>query len=262
MRILDVISIKTFERYGYAFLRDIFIHRADYNKYKISEADFKILHSDDFEDLYLFHLQGKLNRLPGSDKVYLYNAINLWIRNIVIRQCMGDLQIDIKSYQTKLNLTEPIWDASDFLFKEDYTIVRKPRAVIYRDRNDQKKMLRENEVHNFSDGMENRIWSEDDKRRSEEFMEKTAPKADKPVKPAPAKQVKPATAKQPKPNPIKDKSTKPTPLQKTDKGKVTKVHNEKRSLQLVDEPDEEQDQPRLVPEPQDAGEEYDLGRVK
>nr|GEY49030.1 hypothetical protein [Tanacetum cinerariifolium] len=77
----------------------------------------------------------------------------------------------------------------------DYTIVSKPRAVICRDRNDQKKMLRENEVHKFSDGtltrvlhkldhmvkdfrlyqynpsMENRIWSEDDKRRSEEFME-------------------------------------------------------------------------------------------
>nr|GFB84163.1 hypothetical protein [Tanacetum cinerariifolium] len=87
------------------------------------------------------------------------------------------------------------WDASDFLFKEDYTIVSKSRAVIYKERNDQKKMLRENEVHKFSDGtltrvlhkldhmvkdfrlyqynsgMENRIWSKDDKRRSEEFME-------------------------------------------------------------------------------------------
>nr|GFB28910.1 hypothetical protein [Tanacetum cinerariifolium] len=47
--------------------------------------------------------------------------------------------------QTKLNLNEPRWDASDFLIKEDYTIVSKPRAVIYRDKNDQKKMLRENE---------------------------------------------------------------------------------------------------------------------
>nr|GEY92428.1 hypothetical protein [Tanacetum cinerariifolium] len=63
------------------------------------------------------------------------------------------------------------------------------------DRNDQKKMLRENKVHKFSDGtlirilhkldhmvkdfrlyqynpgIEYRIWSEDDKRKSEEFME-------------------------------------------------------------------------------------------
>nr|GEZ17347.1 hypothetical protein [Tanacetum cinerariifolium] len=91
MQILSVISIKTFERYGYAFLREIVIRKADYNEYKISEADFKNLHPNDFEDLYLLHLQGKLNHLPGLDKVHLYNAINLLIRNIVIKQCVGDL---------------------------------------------------------------------------------------------------------------------------------------------------------------------------
>nr|GFB54870.1 hypothetical protein [Tanacetum cinerariifolium] len=85
MRILSVISINTFERYGYAYLGEIVIRRADYNEYKISEADFKNMHSNDSEDMYLLHLQGKLNHLHGSKKVHLYNAINLWIRNIVIR---------------------------------------------------------------------------------------------------------------------------------------------------------------------------------
>nr|GEY59941.1 hypothetical protein [Tanacetum cinerariifolium] len=116
MWILSVISIKTFERYRYAYLREIIICRADYNKYKISEAVFKNLHPNDFEDL-----------------------------NIVIIQRVKDLQLGIESYQTKLNLTEPRWDTSNFLFKEDYTIVSKPTAVIYKDRNDQKKLLRENE---------------------------------------------------------------------------------------------------------------------
>nr|GEU30823.1 reverse transcriptase domain-containing protein [Tanacetum cinerariifolium] len=83
----------------------------------------------------------------------------------------------------------------NFIFKEDYTIVNKLRAVIYKDKNDQKKMLEENELHKFSDGtltrilhkldhivkdfrlyqynsgIEFRIWSKDDKSRSEEFME-------------------------------------------------------------------------------------------
>nr|GEY33644.1 hypothetical protein [Tanacetum cinerariifolium] len=78
---------------------------------------------------------------------------------------------------------------------EYYTIVSKPRAVMYKDKNDQKKMMRETQVHKFSDGtvnrildkldhmvkdfklfkynpsMEIRIWSEDDRRRSKEFIE-------------------------------------------------------------------------------------------
>nr|GEU35766.1 Gag-Pol polyprotein [Tanacetum cinerariifolium] len=122
--------------------------------------------------------------------VHLFNVVNLWIRNVVIKKRVEDLQLRIESYQTKLNLTQPSWDASGFLFKEDYTIVHKPRGVIYRDRNNQKKMTRESAVHKFSDGMltkilekldhmvkdfvlfkfnpgiENIIWSEDDKRRS------------------------------------------------------------------------------------------------
>ncbi|GJX43777.1 hypothetical protein Tco_0260453 [Tanacetum coccineum] len=127
----------------------------------ISKADFKNLHPNDFEDLYLLHLQGHLNHLSGVDKVHLFNAVNLWIRNIVNRKHVEDL---------------------------------KPRAVIYKDINDQKKMMRETEVHKFSDdtlnrildkldymvkdfklfknnlGMTTRIWSEDDRRRSKDFM--------------------------------------------------------------------------------------------
>ncbi|GJR77532.1 hypothetical protein Tco_0089897 [Tanacetum coccineum] len=190
-----VVSLKTLERYGYAYLKEIVLRRADYKEYKITEADFKNLHPNDFEDLYLVYLQGQLNHLSGDDKVHLFNVVNLWIRNIIIRKCVEDLQLEVESYQTKLNLTQPDWDASDFLFKEDYTIVSKPRAIIYRDRNDQKKMMRETEVHKFCDGtlqrildkldhmvkdfklyeynkgMETRIWSEDDRRRSKDFME-------------------------------------------------------------------------------------------
>ncbi|GJZ18904.1 hypothetical protein Tco_0555494 [Tanacetum coccineum] len=174
MRILSVVSLKTYSRYGYTYFREIVLHRADYKEYKISEADFKNLHPNDFEDLYLLNLQGNLNHLSGDDKVHLSNAVTF--------------------YQTKLNLTQPSWDATNFLFKEDYTIVHKPRAIIFRDRNNQKKMMQEILVHKFSDGtltrilenldymvkdyelfkfnpgMERIIWTEDDKRRSQEFI--------------------------------------------------------------------------------------------
>ncbi|GJX22410.1 hypothetical protein Tco_0226855 [Tanacetum coccineum] len=73
-------------------------------------------------------------------------------------------------------------------------VVPKPRAVVYRDRNDQRKLMRLNELHKYSDGtltrvmekldqmvkdfhlyeynkgMETRKWSEDDKRRSKDFI--------------------------------------------------------------------------------------------
>nr|GEV57953.1 hypothetical protein [Tanacetum cinerariifolium] len=116
MRILSVISLKTYEIYGYTFLKEIVLRRADYKEYKILKADFKNLHPNDFEDLYLLHLQGQLNHLSGDEKVYLFNAIEMHL-----------------------------------------TFCLKPRAVIYRDRNDQKKMMRETEVHKFSDGTVNRI---------------------------------------------------------------------------------------------------------
>ncbi|GJY25603.1 hypothetical protein Tco_0400329 [Tanacetum coccineum] len=194
MRILSVISVKVFEKYGYNYLREIILRRADYQEYKISEKDFKNLHPNDFEDLFLLNIQEKLNHLPKTDKTSLHTAVNMWIRNLVIRNRVGDLQLGIESYQTKINLERPNWDAADYYFKEDYTIVPKPRAVVYRDRNDQRKLMRLNELHKFSDGtltrvmekldhmvkdfhlfeynkgMETRKWSEDDKRRSKDFI--------------------------------------------------------------------------------------------
>ncbi|GKC47112.1 hypothetical protein Tco_1064834, partial [Tanacetum coccineum] len=52
---------------------------------KISEKDFKNLHPNDFEDLFLLNIQEKLNHLPNTDKTSLYTAVNMWIRNLVIR---------------------------------------------------------------------------------------------------------------------------------------------------------------------------------
>ncbi|GJZ49674.1 hypothetical protein Tco_0603864 [Tanacetum coccineum] len=157
MRILSVISVKVFEKYGYNYLREIILRRADYQEYKISEKDFKNLHPNDFEDLFLLNIQEKLNHLPKTDKTSLHTAVNMWIRNLVIRNRVGDLQLGIESYQTKINLERPNWDATDYYFKEDYTIVPKPRAVVYRDRNDQRKLMRLNELHKFSDGTLTRV---------------------------------------------------------------------------------------------------------
>ncbi|GJZ64375.1 hypothetical protein Tco_0620796 [Tanacetum coccineum] len=76
MTILSVTSLKIFSRYGYTFLREIVLRIADYKEYKISEADFKNLHPNDFKDMYLLHLQGNPNHLSGADKIHLFNAVD------------------------------------------------------------------------------------------------------------------------------------------------------------------------------------------
>ncbi|GJZ10754.1 hypothetical protein Tco_0545513 [Tanacetum coccineum] len=143
----------------------------------ISVKDFRNLHPNDFEDLFLLNIQEKLNHLPKTDKPsFTQCKFNMWIRKPGEQESCGRLQLGI------------------YYFKEDYTIVPKPRAVVYRDRNDQRKLMRLNELHKFSDGtltrvmenldhmvkdfhlyeynkgMETRKWSEDDKRRSKDFI--------------------------------------------------------------------------------------------
>nr|GEV91421.1 hypothetical protein [Tanacetum cinerariifolium] len=75
MRILSAVSLKTFFRYGYTYLKEIILCRADYKEYKISKSNFKNLHPNDFEDRYMLHLYGKLNHLSGADKVHPFNAV-------------------------------------------------------------------------------------------------------------------------------------------------------------------------------------------
>ncbi|GKB14721.1 hypothetical protein Tco_0848644 [Tanacetum coccineum] len=135
MRILSVVRNEFFSLYRYYYMKTIVLCRADLNEYIIAERDFKYLYPSDFEDLYLLNLQGHLNHLPPQDKKILSTIVNLWIRNLVIRQRVEDFQLGIKSYQTLLNLTKPQWDASGFEFKHDFTVIDSPRAVTFRDQN-------------------------------------------------------------------------------------------------------------------------------
>ncbi|GJW74771.1 hypothetical protein Tco_0134141 [Tanacetum coccineum] len=135
-----------------------------------------------------------LNHLPPKDKKILYTAVNLWIRNLVIKQRVEDFQLGIESYQTQLNLTKPRWDATGFEFKHDFTVIDSPRAVTFRDNYRVQMIMRFNEIHKFSDGtlqqidealdyrvkefkvnrmnsgLNTRFWTRKDVDRSKEFM--------------------------------------------------------------------------------------------
>ncbi|GKD75837.1 hypothetical protein Tco_1334119, partial [Tanacetum coccineum] len=98
----------------------------------------------------LLLLQGHLDHLPGSDKLMLSTAVKLWTQNLVIRQRVEDFQLSIESYQTQLNLTKPGWDAKGFEFKHDYTIIESPRAVVFPVNNNERKIMRFNEIYKSS----------------------------------------------------------------------------------------------------------------
>ncbi|GKF26238.1 hypothetical protein Tco_0082132, partial [Tanacetum coccineum] len=56
MRILSVVRINVYSRYGYDYLKEITLRKADHQKYTIAKKDFKNLYPIDFEDLNLLLL--------------------------------------------------------------------------------------------------------------------------------------------------------------------------------------------------------------
>ncbi|GKE03623.1 hypothetical protein Tco_1395641 [Tanacetum coccineum] len=84
MRILSVVRIKAYSRYGYDYLSEIVLRRAGFQEQTIAEKDFKNLYASDFKDMNLLLLQGHIDHLPGSDKQMLSTAVKLWTRNLVI----------------------------------------------------------------------------------------------------------------------------------------------------------------------------------
>ncbi|GKA40652.1 hypothetical protein Tco_0733245 [Tanacetum coccineum] len=157
MRILNVVRIKAYSRYGYDYLCEIVLRRVDHQEHTIAEKDFKNLYPSNFEDLNLLLLQGHLDHLFGLDKRMLSTAVTLWTRNLVIRQWIEDFQLGIESYQNQLNLTKPGWDVTGYEFKHDYTIIESLRAVVFLVNNNEQKIMWFNEIYKFSDGTLTRI---------------------------------------------------------------------------------------------------------
>nr|GFB32244.1 hypothetical protein [Tanacetum cinerariifolium] len=63
-----------------------------------------------------------------------------------------DLQLSVKSYQKKLNLTKPDTYHSDLKRKEAYIAYSNPRGFIYQNKDMKNRLMRIDELHKFSDG--------------------------------------------------------------------------------------------------------------
>nr|GEW63305.1 hypothetical protein [Tanacetum cinerariifolium] len=73
--------------------------------------------------------------------------------HIVIQRRVKDLQLDVKSYQKKLNLTRLDTYRLDLKHKEAYISYSNPRGFIYQNKDKQNRLMQIDELHKFSDGM-------------------------------------------------------------------------------------------------------------
>ncbi|GKF17253.1 hypothetical protein Tco_0062171, partial [Tanacetum coccineum] len=57
MKILSVIRVKVNKQFGYGYLEDIVVRRADQQEYTFKEGDFPRIHLKDIEEMLLLHVQ-------------------------------------------------------------------------------------------------------------------------------------------------------------------------------------------------------------
>ncbi|GJT29036.1 hypothetical protein Tco_0909311 [Tanacetum coccineum] len=112
IRILGVTSVTVDEWYGYGYLKEIVMRRADKKLYKFIKGDFPRLHLNDIEDMLLLVTQNKLNNLDD---------------NVIVHLVLG-------------------------LHIAPYTTLLEPQGVIYEDKLKRKRLMRTNELYKFSDG--------------------------------------------------------------------------------------------------------------
>ncbi|GKF84188.1 hypothetical protein Tco_0249086 [Tanacetum coccineum] len=98
------------------------------------------------------YAQNKLHHLKGDEQVDLVTAVRLFIRRIVLKKRVEDVQLGVESYQTKLNITRPRVRCVDLEVKDPYTIHHKPRGVVYLNKNNIKYLMRDAELYKFSNG--------------------------------------------------------------------------------------------------------------
>nr|GEY99709.1 hypothetical protein [Tanacetum cinerariifolium] len=125
-RIIAVTELKIVKWHNYKHLDWITVRRDDDKLYKFKEGDFKRLRIQDIEDILLLLVQGKLTNLTVEERFAFNVSLRMFTRSIVIQRRVEDLQLGVKSYQKKLNLTKPDTYRSDLKRKEAYIAYSNP----------------------------------------------------------------------------------------------------------------------------------------
>ncbi|GKA96429.1 hypothetical protein Tco_0818524 [Tanacetum coccineum] len=130
--ILAVTHVKVMRKHGYGYLEEIVVRRADNALYRFKEGD-------DVADFAI--------------------ALKMFTRSLVIQKRVEDLQLGVKSYQKKINVTKPDTTRPDLRKRHPYTPYKDPQGFIYVDDYKRNRLMRSDELYKFSDGTLTRLLS-------------------------------------------------------------------------------------------------------
>nr|GEV69850.1 hypothetical protein [Tanacetum cinerariifolium]GEZ61488.1 hypothetical protein [Tanacetum cinerariifolium] len=151
-RIIAVTRLTIMKKCDYGHLEEIKVHRDDQHLYMFKEGDFKRPRLQDNKDMLLLLIQQQLTNLTIDERYDLNVALRMFTRRIVIQKRVEDLQLGVKSYQKKLNLTKPDTYRSNLKNKTAYTSHSDPHGIIYMDSFRRKRLMRTNKLHKLCDG--------------------------------------------------------------------------------------------------------------
>nr|GFC57695.1 hypothetical protein [Tanacetum cinerariifolium] len=152
-----VTELKIVEWHNYKHLNWISVRRDDEKIYKFKEDDLKRLRIQDIKDMLLLLVQGKLSNLTVEERFAFNVSLRMFTRSIVIQRRVEDLQLGVKRYQKRLNLTKPDMYQSDLKRCEAYTAYSNPRGFIYQNKDKENRLMWIDELYKFSDGTLNDV---------------------------------------------------------------------------------------------------------
>ncbi|GJV50841.1 hypothetical protein Tco_1446582 [Tanacetum coccineum] len=143
-------NVEVMRKHVYGYLKDIVIRRADNDLYRFKEGNFPRLRINDNEDILLLVVQNRLTNLSDDDVSNFAIALRMFTKSLVIQKRVEDLQLGVKSYQKKINVTKPQTTISGIRKRDPYTPYQDPQGFIYVEKNRRNKLMRSDELYKFS----------------------------------------------------------------------------------------------------------------
>ncbi|GJU74058.1 hypothetical protein Tco_1265463 [Tanacetum coccineum] len=155
--IMSLTRVEVMRKHGYGYLREIEVRRADNDLYTFKKGDFPRLRINEIEDMLILIVQIRHTNLLGDDFSDFAIALQMFTRSMVIQKRVEDLQLGVKSYQKKINVTKPETTRPDIRKKDPYTPYKDPQGFIYVDTQGRNRLMRSDKFYKFSDGTLTRL---------------------------------------------------------------------------------------------------------